>query len=436
MLDTTTPFVPYVYVPSRPRYDSGQEPDPTSGDENVDSFTPTTAGSPEGLSSANVFAEQPLFAEPFSDVPSGQYAGLVTTPEQKSANEEVVKINQPQWEEYKRLKAEVKSPTVPWSNAFLPAEIDVVAPDEYDPVALKSVSTFVTPEQTTFTPAQKRQYDVYKSKFPNSINITPLTNAEKEKEHALSQLAKKQPFIDAATNSKSEFESGKKALKKQYNLDGTLRPDSVRYAVLGDGPNNGEVAVDTFQKPLEGFPRELIPSQLPKTYKEAESLLNSIHQKRLDNIKSSARFQGISSGVFDAAVGLLSPENITLMIGTGLVSAPIKVAISAYFSVTMGIGAYEATNAALEARKRGDDQEEAYLWTSAVFSTVMAAFAGKHALAKTSTSFKLESPEVRAEFPSQTLISVFNKELRNDKGLPYVLDFGTAAEVEQGKTKD
>jgi hypothetical protein len=365
---------------------------------------------------------------PFSLAPNSTQELIGGLQSAEIEKQKAIELDQPKWEEYKRLKAEGKSPTVPWSDTFLPAEIDIVAPDEYDPVALKSVSTFVTPEQTTFTPAQKRQYDVYKSKFPNSINITPLTNAEKEKEHALSQLAKKQPFIDAATNSKSEFESGKKALKKQYNLDGTLRPDNLRYVVLEEEAGE-ETPLDVFGKKIEGFPRELIPSKLPKTYKEAESLLGKFHQQTLDGIKYTARFEGIASGVFDAAVGLVSPENITLMIGTGLVSAPIKVAISAYFSVTMGIGAYEATNAALEARKRGDDQEEAYLWTSAVFSTVMAAFAGKHALAKTSTSFKLESPEVRAEFPSQTLISVFNKELRNDKGLPYVLDFETAAEV-------
>jgi hypothetical protein len=342
--------------------------------------------------------------------------------------QKAIKLDEPKWEEYKRLKAEGKSPTVPWSNTFLPAEIDVVAPDEYDPVTFKSVSTFVTPEQTTFTPAQKRQYDVYKSKFPNSINITPLTNAEKEKEHALSQLAKKQPFIDAATNSKSEFESGKRALRKQYNLDGTLRPDNLRYVVLEEETGE-ETPLDVFGKKIEGFPRELVPSKLPKTYKEAESLLGKFHQQTLDGIKYTARVEGITSGVLDAAVGLVSPENITLMIGTGFASAPMKVAISSYFSITMGIGAYEATNAALEARERGDAQDEAYLWTSALFSATMAVFAGKHALSKTSAQFKLESPEVRATFSSNALIYVFNKQLRNDKGLPYVLDFDTAAEV-------
>lgn len=366
---------------------------------------------------------------PFSLAPNSTQELIGGLQSAEVEKQKAIELNQPKWEEYKRLKAEGKSPTVPWSNTFLPAEIDVVAPDEYDPVTLKGVSTFVTPEQTTFTPAQKRQYDAYKSKFPNSINITPLTNAEKEKEHALSQLAKKQPFIDAATNSKSEFESGKKALRKQYNLDGTLRPDNLRYVVLEEETGE-ETPLDVFGKKIEGFPRELVPSKLPKTYKEAESLLEKFHQQTLDGIKYTARVEGITSGVLDAAVGLLSPENITLMVGTGFASAPMKVAISSYFSITMGIGAYEATNAALEARERGDVQDEAYLWTSAVFSTVMAAFAGKHALAKTSTSFKLKSPEVRAEFPSQTLISVFNKELRNDKGLPYVLDFGTAAEVE------
>ena len=342
--------------------------------------------------------------------------------------QKAIKLDEPKWEEYKRLKAEGKSPTVPWSNTFLPAEIDVVAPDEYDPVTFKSVSTFVTPEQTTFTPAQKRQYDVYKSKFPNSINITPLTNAEKEKEHALSQLAKKQPFIDAATSAKSEFESGKRALRKQYNLDGTLRPDNLRYVVLEEETGE-ETPLDVFGKKIEGFPRELVPSKLPKTYKEAESLLGKFHQQTLDGIKYTARVEGITSGVLDAAVGLVSPENITLMIGTGFASAPMKVAISAYFSITMGIGAYEATNAALEARERGDVQDEAYLWTSALFSATMAAFAGKHALSKTSAQFKLESPEVRATFSSNALIYVFNKQLRNDKGLPYVLDFDTATEV-------
>jgi hypothetical protein len=276
---------------------------------------------------------------PFSLAPNSTQELIGGLQSAEIEKQKAIELDQPKWEEYKRLKAEGKSPTVPWSDTFLPAEIDIVAPDEYDPVALKSVSTFVTPEQTTFTPAQKRQYDVYKSKFPNSINITPLTNAEKEKEHALSQLAKKQPFIDAATNSKSEFESGKKALKKQYNLDGTLRPDNLRYVVLEEEAGE-ETPLDVFGKKIEGFPRELIPSKLPKTYKEAESLLGKFHQQTLDGIKYTARFEGIASGVFDAAVGLVSPENITLMIGTGLVSAPIKVAISAYFSVTMGIGAY------------------------------------------------------------------------------------------------
>ena len=390
---------------------------------------------------------------PFSLAPNSTQELIGGLQYAEAEKQKAIKLDEPKWEEFKRLKGEGKSPTTPWGDTWTQPPIDLEFPDKTDPTRVlsgkyglinESDSTSITPEQTTFTPAQRKQYDAWKSKYPNLISLNPKTDAEREREHALSQLAKKQPFADAATKAKSKLESSKRAVRKQYNLDGTLRPDNLRYSKSGDGSNEvnvpldvlggksffgGEVPLDVFGKKIEGFPVQLVPSQLPETYKEAESLLEKIYKQTLDGIKSAARAEGITSGIIDAAIGLVSPENITLMVGTGFASAPMKVAISSYFSITMGIGAYEATNAALEARERGDAQDEAYLWTSALFSATMAVFAGKHALSKTSAQFKLESPEVRATFSSNALIYVFNKQLRNDKGLPYVLDFDTATEV-------
>lgn len=384
---------------------------------------------------------------PFSITPNSSQELVGALQSADIEKQKAIELDQPKWQEYVELKGQGQFPKAPLGGFSEPASIDREFPDKYDPISFRvnnNDNTFITPEQTTFTPAQKRQYDSWKSKYPNLIRFSPKTNAKKEEEHALTQLAKKQPFTDAAKSAKSKLESAKRAVRKQYNLDGTLRPDSLRYSKSEDGSNEvkvpldalegksffgGEVPLDVFGKKIEGFPVQLVPSQLPQTYKEAELLLEKIYNQTLDGIKSAARAEGITSGIIDAAIGLASAENITLMIGTGFATAPMKLLISSYFSITMGIGAYEATNAALEARKRGDAQDEAYLWTSALFSTVMAGFAGKHALSKTSAQFKLESPEARATFSSNALVRVFNKDLVNDKGLPYVLDFDTAAEV-------